>query len=434
MKGVTFTAASLLSFVSASSIHAAHQQFHNHNALEVRGENDVCTCENQETVTVYATTYPSTATPSSEPYSGSYTEYPFTTSRVTVGVIPTPEAPPSLSSVYVEASSPAAAPSYSSPSEGESSKPAPSSYVAPPSYAAPSSYVASSSSSAAPSSPSSGSSSTGAHHTNDGKWAMTYTPYDSYGNCKSTSGVNADVASIASKGFTTVRLYAPDCNGLYNVGAACAASGLNLIPGIYIEESGIEGARPQLDELVKWSQKNNGRGWKGVEFVVVGNEAVFQGFCSANELAAFIGEVKEALKAPDCGYTGDVTTTETLETLQANAETICPVVDIVSANIHPFFNSDIDASGAGDFVASSLEQLKDVCPGGKEYYNIETGWPSSGDKNGNAKPGKDEQKTAVQSISEKAGERSVLFSFENDSWKHPGQFGVEQFWGCSGWF
>ena len=244
-----------------------------------------------------------------------------------------------------------------------------------------------------------------------------------------------DIATIAAKGFTTVRLYAPDCSGLQTVGAACAVSGLNLIAGIYIDANGVAGARPQIQELVSWSQDNGGRGWEGVEMVVVGNEAVFQGFCSAAELADFMGEVRRALTASESRYQGPITTTETLETLVANKDVLCPVADVVAANIHPFFNSDCTAAGAGDFVASSLRQLSMVCPGGKEYYNLETGWPSRGSgSNGAAVPGDSEQKTAVESISEKAGGRSCMFSFENDSWKEPGDFGVEQYWGCASWF
>ena len=297
-----------------------------------------------------------------------------------------------------------------------------------------SSIIPTSSLTVSPSSPSSTISSTN-HRTNGTKWAMTYTPYTSTGTCKSASAISADIALIATKGFTTVRLYAPDCSGLQHVGAACASHGLHLIAGIYIDESGVAGARPQVQELVSWSQDNGGRGWAGVEMVVVGNEAVFQGFCTTDELAGFVGEVRDALRAEGVGYEGPVTTTETLETLQENSGTLCPVVDVVGANIHPFFNSDCDADGAGTFVKSGLVQLKDVCPGGKEYYNFETGWPSRGSSdNGAAVPGAEDQKTAVQGIVQEAGERSVMFSFENDVWKEPGEFGVEQFWGCSEWF
>ena len=49
-------------------------------------------------------------------------------------------------------------------------------------------------------------------------------------------------------------------------------------------------------------------------------------------------------------------------------------------------------------------------------------------------PGAEDQKVAIKSIMEKAGGKTAVFSYENDSWKAPGQFGVEQHWGCADLF
>ncbi|KAL9093948.1 MAG: hypothetical protein Q9165_003871 [Trypethelium subeluteriae] len=436
MKAAVFAATALLSLATAESLHVGYVDFHDYNALEVRGEVDAaCACPTH-TVTVYEE---ATSAPNAVETIAPFTT--ITTSRITA----IPSSPASIESYSeVSSSTPATAATSESASVVSSSNSYPSEAGLPaaaPSYASPSS-LSTSLSSAVPATSSSSSSPSTAHHTNGNKWAITYTPYDASGNCKTAAAVAADIATIASKGFTTIRLYAPDCSGLQTVGAAAASHDLRLILGIYIDEHGVAGARPQIEELVAWSSSSssqaNGAGgsaWERVEMVVVGNEAVFQGFVSAEELAAFIGEVRAALGKESVGYKGPIATTETLETLQANKEVLCPVQDVVAANLHPFFNADVDAAGAGDFVASQLRQLAAVCSGEKEYYNLETGWPSKGSgSNGAAVPGEDEQKTAVQSISEKAGDRSCLFSFENDSWKEPGEFGVEQYWGCSNWF
>nr|POF24546.1 putative beta-glucosidase btge [Quercus suber] len=258
---------------------------------------------------------------------------------------------------------------------------------------------------------------------------MTYTPYANDGSCKSAGQVSSDIGSIAAKGFTTVRIYATDCSGPENVGAAIKAHGMKLIIGIYIDGEGI-GAKTseQVSELTQWGSSN----WDIVEMVVVGNEAIFNGYCSASELASFISEVKSEFSS--AGYSGPVTTTEPLGTIQANKATICPAVDVIAANIHPFFNTAILASGAGPFVASSLSDLADACNGEKEAYNLETGWPSSGKANGKAVPGMDFQKTAIESIMQHAGSKSAIFSFQNDEWKAPGDLDVEQFWGCADLF
>ncbi|RMY47710.1 hypothetical protein D0865_08512 [Hortaea werneckii] len=294
---------------------------------------------------------------------------------------------------------------------------------------APASSSASSWSSSAPSASASSSSDSGSISTNGDKWAMTYTPYAADGSCKDSSTISADISSIASKGFTTVRLYATDCNGPVNIGNACAENGLKMILGIYIDGSGI-GANTdeQVSDLIDWGMGQ----WEMVEMVVFGNEAVFNGYCSASQLASGLEDARSRFSA--AGYTGPVTTTEPLGTIQENAQTICPAVDVIAANIHPFFNTAIFASKAGEFVSSQLEDLADACNGEKEAYNLETGWPSSGLANGLAVPGFSDQKTAIESIMGAAGSKSALFSFENDDWKEPGDLDVEQYWGCANLF
>ena len=261
--------------------------------------------------------------------------------------------------------------------------------------------------------------------TNTGShWCMTYSPYTSSGGCKSASAITSDVADIATKGFSSIRLYSTDCSGLSAVSSAASAHGLNLVLGIYISDSGISAAEPQIQEIVSWA---NGQ-WSAVEMIVVGNEAVFNNFCTAEALATFVASAKSAFQA--AGYTGPVTTTETIETLTENKATLCPVMDVAAANIHPFFNGHVAASQAGQFVASQLQLLEQVCPG-KEAYNLETGWPSQGEANGAAIPGTWEQEAAVMGIKQAAGGKSAFFSFENDLWKEEGEFGVERSWGCS---
>ncbi|KAL8711273.1 MAG: hypothetical protein Q9225_007142 [Loekoesia sp. 1 TL-2023] len=257
------------------------------------------------------------------------------------------------------------------------------------------------------------------------QWCMTYSPYTSAGGCKSSSDVTTDVTSIAQKGFSSIRIYSTDCNGLSAVASAASSYSINLILGVYISASGISAARPQIQEIISWAN-NNGH-WQGVEMIVVGNEAVFNNFCTAEELASFVSEAKTAFQA--AGYTGPITTTETIETLTEHKATLCPVSDVAAANIHPFFNGQISASQAGEFVASQLTLLESVCPG-KAAYNLETGWPSKGSAHGAAIPGSWEQRVAIEGIRNAAGGKSAFFSFVDDEWKEEGEWGVERNFGC----
>ncbi|KAI9741092.1 MAG: hypothetical protein M1834_002805 [Cirrosporium novae-zelandiae] len=297
-----------------------------------------------------------------------------------------------------------------------------SSYVAP-SSAATSSYVAPSSSSASAKATSSGTSAT--IPSGGSQWAMTYTPYNNDHSCKDADSVAVDIAAIAAKGFTSVRLYGTDCSGLDNIGSAARSVGLKLIVGIYISTSGISGCSDQITALLTWAQ------WDLVEMVIVGNEALYNNYCSASELAAFITSTRSTLTA--AGYSGYFTTTETVDMLSENKDVLCSVIDVVTANIHPFFNSNCEASGAGDFVLEQLEYIESMCEG-LTGYNVETGWPHAGEANGAAVPGVEEQAIAIASIKEKAGGKCAFFSFEDDLWKDSGDFGVEQSWGCADLF
>jgi len=302
-------------------------------------------------------------------------------------------------------------------------------YSAKPVYSAPA-YSASPVYSSVVAKPSSSYGGNGHIVTKGNQWAMTYTPYTSTGSCKSAGEVMSDIKSISEKGFTTVRVYSTDCSGLQNIGTACEAYGMHMIIGVFIDHTGISGAQPQVEAIISWGK------WELVSLIVVGNEAVFNGYCSASELASFICSTREAFQGAGCPKDIPVTTTEPLSILQEYGSEMCYALDVMGANIQSYFNSGVSPSGAGDFVLSQLELVAKVCPevAKKGCYNLESGWPSGGNANGAAVPGKSQQKEAIESIIEKCGKQSVIFSYQDDLWKAPGSFGVEQSWGCAGLF
>lgn len=276
----------------------------------------------------------------------------------------------------------------------------------------------STSSAVATSTPSSGTGITGS-----GQYGMTYSPYTEGGDCKTKQEVLKDIKVIKNKGFNLIRVYSTDCSGLEFIGDACKELGLNMILGVYIDGSGVSAAQEQVTAITKWAQ------WGMVELIVVGNEAIQSGFIDAPGLATFIQSAKSSFQA--AGYSGQVTTTEPINVWQQHgAASLCGPVDIVGANIHPFFNADVTAEKAGEFAAQEIAVLEKIC-NGKDVINLETGWPNAGDSNGAAIPGKAEQITAVQAIAKSVGSKSIFFSFANDNWKAPGDFNVEQHWGCA---
>ncbi|OCT45629.1 hypothetical protein CLCR_01454 [Cladophialophora carrionii] len=273
----------------------------------------------------------------------------------------------------------------------------------------------------------SGSSGGSGIHANGDSWGLTYSPYTAQGGCKDAGTVAADLAVIAQKGFSTVRVYSTDCGTLENIGKSARDNGLKLILGVWISSTGISGAQGQVWDIINWGQ------WDLVQLIVVGNEAVFNGYASAGELAGFIGSSAQAFK--NAGYSGAVTTTEPLSIWEdsSSASAFCSVVDVVGANLYAFFNAAVTADKAGGFIQAQINILNNVCSG-KPVFVLESGWPHAGNCNGAACPSPENQATALKGIQSTVGAQVVFLSYEDEPWKEPGQFGVEQYWGCSGVF
>ncbi|KAK3945295.1 glycoside hydrolase [Diplogelasinospora grovesii] len=262
----------------------------------------------------------------------------------------------------------------------------------------------------------------------DGKWAITYTPYTTTGDCKAADAVAQDIQAIAAAGFKSVRVYSTDCDTLPNVGAACKAAGIKMIIGIFIGEVGCDNASPhvadQIAAIKAWAK------WDLVELVVVGNEAIFNNFCSVTELKDLIATVKTQLTS--VGYSGPFTTTDVVSAWIGSGMTdICSVIDVVACNAHAYFNAATLPAAAGAFVAGQLALVEAICGFSKPGYVMETGWPTAGECYGEACAGQSEQAEALSSIKSAMGDKVVFFSFTDDEWKQPGACGCEQHWGAA---
>ncbi|EJT72816.1 hypothetical protein GGTG_09671 [Gaeumannomyces tritici R3-111a-1] len=263
------------------------------------------------------------------------------------------------------------------------------------------------------------------------QWAMTYTPYGPGGFCKDAAAVDADIKQIKDGGFNSIRVYSTDCDTLPNVGAACKKYGVKMIIGVFVGAPGCDNGNPhvadQIATIEKWGM------WDLVEMAVVGNEALFNGFCTPDQLVTLITKVKTMLRSHGCN--APVTTTDTVSGWQAPgvAEKVCGAIDVVGANIHAYFNGNVQPLDAGAFVKSQMQIVESLC-GGKAGYIMESGWPSAGKCIQNSCPGKDAQATAIKSIQGAVGGQTVFFSFTDDDWKAPGECNCERSWGCGSLF
>ncbi|CAI6280956.1 unnamed protein product [Periconia digitata] len=424
---------------AAAAVHNGHQGFHLRR--EAPKDDGVCYVYTTVYVTADATPVPTysaiepSLVPGYTPPSSKPAPPAVSSSSVPV-YVPAPE--PSVSKHEVPTYAPVPPPSSKPEPPPSSSKPPPppasSSKPAPPpaSSSKPAPAPNSSKSEEAPKpKPTSGGSGYGANIVPNGnKWSITYTPYAKDGNCMTADKIQSDIARIAKLQYTTIRVYSVDCGVFENVVPAATKHGLKIIYGIFLDANkgpGSPGANEQLDAIIKNAPKDS------FAMLIVGNEYMSGHGGSVDALAPYVKQCKEKLVGAGFPSTIPVTTTETVGALEQYGKKLCGVIDVLAAQVHPFFDGAITASGAGEFAAKQLEQAAKVCPeaAARGKYITEIGWPNGGNANGAAIPGSKEQKEAISSIIKAVGDHATLFSYQDDPWKAPGSYGVEQKFGCA---
>jgi exo-beta-1,3-glucanase (GH17 family) len=152
---------------------------------------------------------------------------------------------------------------------------------------------------------------------------------------------------------------------------------------------------------------------------------VFNGWVTAGELASFIQDATSQLRG--AGYTGIISTAETVAVYQDNPSLCDAVESYVHTNIHPYYDPGTTSSEAGSFVVSQKEIVEGVCSG-KTVIVSETGWPSGGGSDGDAVASPSDQATAIAAINDATNGDVTFFSYGNDAWKSPGP---EQYFGMN---
>lgn len=237
------------------------------------------------------------------------------------------------------------------------------------------------------------------------------------GGCKTSDTINADFGFLRSQGFAMVRVYDIGCP-VGDFVAAAANQGMKIMVGINSINMG------DMNTLIGMVNGN----WAPVDTVYVGNERVNGNANNPADVAAAVTTARGILAG--AGYHGNVVTVDTFNAIQSNP-TLISTSDYVCANAHAFFDPTGAAAQAATFVMNAYKAVKGVA-GGKRVVISETGWPWQGPCNGNACPSVANQQTAMNGImSEFASMAGNLFLFQgyDASYKDPGPYGVEQFFG-----
>ena len=342
--------------------------------------------------------------------------------------VPLPETSekPSSKSEYVPAPAPSSKTEYVPAPKPTSEKPVPTSYK-------PAPTTSKQAEKPKPSKPAHGSGGYGHLVPNGQKLSMTYTPYADNGDCRTDSVIKADVSKIAQWGYTTIRVYSVDCGVFESVVPAAEAAGLKIIYGVYLDAANgpdSDAANEQLHAIIEGANHDS------TAMIIIGNEYSFNGG-GLEGLVAYVKKARQQIYAAGFPKEIPVTTTETVGVMVTPGnEIICEALDVLTVQIHPFFDYNTDAADAGDFALSQLEKAAKVCPeaAAKGMYITEIGWPHKGSNNGKAEATPEAQQKAIKSIVEKVGDIACLLSYEDDGWKSKfgasDKFGVETNFGC----
>jgi exo-beta-1,3-glucanase (GH17 family) len=205
---------------------------------------------------------------------------------------------------------------------------------------------------------------------------------------------------------------------LNTIPALCQEQGIDCYPGAWISRNKNDNEN-QIQNLILISKQNLSR----VKGLLVGNEAIFRNDVTEAVLIEQIKRVRQA--------TGrEVGTAELLCSWQQHP-VLAQNVDFLFIHIHPYWDGVL-ADTAASYVINKYKQMKSIYPA-KPIFIGETGWPSQGDKRGNAVPNAENQKRFVTDFLRLAAENNVpYFYFElfDEQWKEKsGEGNMAGHWG-----
>jgi exo-beta-1,3-glucanase (GH17 family) len=151
--------------------------------------------------------------------------------------------------------------------------------------------------------------------------------------------------------------------------------------------------------------------------VTVGNEVGGNPNDLMNKVYAVRGYLNNA------GYKGPVSTVSIWVDVIKN-----PILcngDRVTVNAHPFYDGNVQAAGAGNFIRDIvLPAIKKACAPYPAVNNIvitESGWPSRGGNYGSAVPSLENERAALNSLNRVAKNiKIVAFEADDSVWKKAG--------------
>jgi exo-beta-1,3-glucanase (GH17 family)/cellulose synthase/poly-beta-1,6-N-acetylglucosamine synthase-like glycosyltransferase len=225
--------------------------------------------------------------------------------------------------------------------------------------------------------------------------------------------IRADLKKLAPI-TRSLRLYS-STGGVELVPAIAAEFGLNVTVGAWIDKHEDRNER-EINSAIDLARRHS-----NVKSVMVGNETIFRGEQTTDDLVKMIQRVKRATSVP-------VSTGEIWHVWIAHPELVS-AVDYISAHVLPYWEGFSDTQ-AVDQAILIYDKLRQAYPG-KRIVIAEFGWPSAGYNMKNADPGRIEQAAVLRDFIARARAYGIDYNIVeaiDQPWKIF-EGGVGPYWG-----
>jgi exo-beta-1,3-glucanase (GH17 family)/cellulose synthase/poly-beta-1,6-N-acetylglucosamine synthase-like glycosyltransferase len=244
--------------------------------------------------------------------------------------------------------------------------------------------------------------------------SVSYSPYTrSLDERPTEEQIRADL-KVLSPYTNSVRTYS-STGGNELVPAIAAEFGLKVTLGIWIDKNAARNEREIASAIALVRRYSN------INAIVVGNETIFRGEKTIDELAALIQKVKRQVSVP-------VTTGE-IWSVWIEYPELAAQVDFIAAHILPYWEG-VTAKQAVDYTIEFYEKLRRAHPG-KRIVIAEFGWPSAGYNFHKAEPGRIEQITVLRDFLSRADaygiDYNIIEAFDQPWKSNEGSVGM--YWG-----
>ncbi len=208
--------------------------------------------------------------------------------------------------------------------------------------------------------------------------SLSYAPFEANtgaenGDVAHAERIRSDLEKLAPS-TRAVRTYSSTA-GAERVAGIASEFGLKASIGAWIDKNTDRNTR-EIGSVIGLANQH-----PNVQSVFVGNETIFRGEQTVEELVKLIGNVKRAVSVP-------VTTGEIWNVWLEHPE-LASAADYIAAHVLPYWEG-ITAEKAADQAVIIYNKLRDAYPG-KRIVIAEFGWPSAGHNLKSAVPGRRKQ-------------------------------------------